>query len=402
MKTVTITLRNRGTVPADATIVETSDPDRFTTGPGPGIIPPGGSATLDVHFTSAPEAGTHTALLIIRACNLIIPLSAESIDPPEIIIDGSLGSSDLLYRVVNDEAGEWFEVGVPSPFEILPGNAVDGWTDPGGNLLFRFERSDDLLTWDHDFLESPATPEAVEPDVWVYWARCALPLVWKYVRMDMHLVTRRAFKSITNIELFGVNLALSGYPYAMPADAARLQTDIRALSGYSAATVSTSSQALAVEVRRHYIPAGGNYTVLDYQVTLSGNDVTQVRTNTGAVISLPGYPYTMPGAQATLQADLITAGHSGSVVRLFGDEWQIDLPARQTILRNRTFTVTFTPGDPHPSWDVVGISNGPIPDNRVAGTYDNLQPAAGGAGLQERAKQFVRMGISRGPNYQYD
>lgn len=85
MNTVTITLRNTGSVPVDASVIDFSDPDRFSAGTAPGIIAPGATAPLDVNFHPAAEPGTHTAFLIIRAGNIKIPLTAETLAGPEII-----------------------------------------------------------------------------------------------------------------------------------------------------------------------------------------------------------------------------------------------------------------------------------------------------------------------------
>lgn len=162
----------------------------------------------------------------------------------EILIPQDLGSG-LLYRVVQDGGETWHEVGFLSPTNTLIGNAADGWTDPTGHLLFRFERSDDLQTWDHDLISAPGSPEAVGDGDYVYWARSKYPIdsdiktghIWQESTAARGDSRNNPFTSIT---LAGAVQDLPNYPYTMPTDAAQLQTDLRA-AGWDGATVVASS-----------------------------------------------------------------------------------------------------------------------------------------------------------------
>jgi len=395
MKTVTITLRNLIGVPVDASIITTSDPARFTTGTAPGIIPAGESRTLDVNFLADTVPGVHQGFLSIPATGLIIPLTAETLAAPEIILDGSLGSAGLEVRLVKDDVAEWFECGFLSPSNDLLGSAADGWTDAEGYLLFRMERSDDLINWDHDWTDAPGSPEG--PDAngdYKYWARSDYPSVWKYVTIDLTLTTDRAAKSITDLVLFGATISLPNYPYAMPADAAQLQTDLRA-AGYTGATVSSVAAPLSVVVTNHLETDNVNFPV-----TLSGSDVTDVKNASGTTISLPDYPYAMPGQITDLQADLIAAGYPYISARAYDDAWTIFIPDRSTTFSTRDITATITPADPYTYLGIGGT--GTDAGNLIRGTFGNLRATTGLDPLEEAPKQFARVGVSRGPNYQYD
>lgn len=315
--------------------------------------------------------------------------------PAQMPLTGSM--PQMQYRMASDDTGEWFEVGFTALGQ-MNGNAAAGFSM--GTTLMELQQSLDLVTWNMGkFLPAPV-PEIDNGDgTWTYWSRSTVPRLWKYVTIDETATTNRAEKSITALHLFGNLLALPNYPYAMPAAAATLQADLIAL-GFTGSVVSTSSAAYSVGIQRHYL-AGANYAVLDYQVTLSGMDVTQVRTNTGAVITLPSYPYTMPAAQAALQADLIAAGHSGAVVMLYDDPWTIFIPNLVTILDARRFEITITPDDPFPRWDMFGTYQGMISNNIIQGVFSNVRATTGLAPLTEANKQFARLSVSRNPKPQF-
>lgn len=392
MNTVTITLRNAGLSAVDASLIETSDPARFTTGTAvPAIIPPGGTATLDVNFLADTEPGLHTGFLIIRAGNFMIPLTARTLGDPEIILESPLDQS-LEIRLITDDVAEWFEVGFLSPFETLPGSAADGWTDPDGYLLFRLERSEDLLAWDHAWSDSPLSPEP-QGENWMIWARSEFPRLWKYVTIDITLTSDRHGKDITALVLFGTTIALPNYPYSMPADAAQLQTDLLAL-GYTGATVTNVAAPLRVEVINHL-----NTGQQTFPVTLSGSNVTQVKNAGGSTISLPGYPYAIPAQVSNLKSHLLAAGFPYIGVRAYDDEWTIFIPNRDTLFANRALVAAINPADPH-TYNGMG-GDGTDPGDLLHGVADNLRATTGLTPLEEAPKQFARLGISRGPNYLY-
>jgi hypothetical protein len=310
---------------------------------------------------------------------------------PEIIIEGGDVESMTL-RLVEDDVAMWPEVGFMTPF-LIPGNAADGWTDPGGNLAFRIERSEDLVSWDHDLIDAPGSPVDNGDGTYTYWARSLQPRIWKYVTIDVALTSARHAKSITAIKLFGSTITLPNYPYAMPGDASVLQADLLA-AGYPGATVSSVPHAMTVEAY-DYSDAGRK----EMPITLVGADVTDVKDSGGSTIPLPSYPYAMPGAVTALQADLVTAGFLYAGVRVYGDDWTIVIPDRSTIFAQRDFAVSIDPADPYTYEGITGT--GTDAGSSVYGSFSNVRATTGLDPLEEAAKQFFRMGISAGPNYQF-
>lgn len=284
--------------------------------------------------------------------------------------------------------------GFPSPTDQLLGDAENGWTDPGGNLLFRIGRSTDMQTWDHALIACPTGIDDEGDDVWIYWARAKTPIYWQTTLRDFRLTSELYGKSITAIHHYGTDIALSGYPYAMPADKARLQADLRT-AGYTGALVTSSTAALTAGIK-NYTPTGPRTLV----VTQSGVNVTAVAPYGGATISLPGYPYAMPSQQATLQAALRTAGYDGAVVVLRADLWEIFLPNRSISGNSFPFGITITPGDPFKAWDLYGNYLGEAPANSFNGAAENVR-TPGGDPLEEALRQFFRLEVSAGPNNRY-
>lgn len=310
---------------------------------------------------------------------------------PEELEDARLDG--LQFRVVNDSLGKWMEVGIPSPTDQLVGSAETGWLDPGGHLMLRIERSVDLATWDHELTACPTGIDDEGDDVWVYWARAKVPVYWQTTLRDFRLVSTLYGKSITSINHLFAEIPLN-YPYAMPADAARLQTDLRWL-GYDGALVTSTTAALTARADNYTV--GGTKPL---PVTMAGTNVTAVKPVIGATISLPGYPYSMPSQKAALQADLRTAGYTGAVVRLYADPWEIFLPDRAISGGVFPFFLSFTPGDPFKVWDFFGVYQGEAPGNAINGTAENVRTPAGEP-LEEAERQFFRLGVSGGPNNQF-
>jgi hypothetical protein len=291
----------------------------------------------------------------------------------------------LAARITEATDGSWFEVGFRTT-AALTGNAAAGWTDADGHQ-WRLEQSTDLATWNlARFTDCAGSPAHLGGGLYEYWSRAATPRRWKSVRVDLTATTDRYGKSITAISVLGTAISGLSYPYAMPADAARLQADLRT-AGFSGAVVSSAAAALVARAR--------NYTVngsFDLLVTMSGNNVTGVADDQGNAISLPSYPYAMPGQQAALQADLRTAGHSGAVVTLHADQWSVLLPDRLAGMR-RPFVLTINPGDPYPIWDMYGTYLGLAADATITGTYGNVRDP-NGQPLVETDEQFARLAIT--------
>lgn len=300
-------------------------------------------------------------------------------------------------RTPTDVTGHWMEVGFRIGTE-LTGNSAAGWSDAGNYFRLDMEYSTDLKTWALAKFEPAPTPVVNNGDgTWTYWSRCVVPLVWADVVIDFRSTSNRYGKSITSVELFGSHISLPRYPYAMPSQAALLQTDLRA-AGYTGALVTSTAAAMSLNIINHYLSGSGSYVTERMTAIMSGTSVTSVLNISGTHVPLPAYPYAMPGAQATLQSHLRAAGYSGAVVKLLADEWDVLLPDRPTTYRTRGYQITITPGDPHPYWDFYGNYAGENDDTIVQGFPENVRNP-GGVGLVESPKGFARLRISRGSRY---
>jgi len=294
-------------------------------------------------------------------------------------------------RMVSDDAGAWFEVGFRMD-HLLSGNAATGFTDQGNYFRIELEQSFDLVNWAMGQFSPPPVPIVDNGDgTWTYWSRAAVPRLWKFVTIDLTLVANRHSKSITSLRLFGANVSLPNYPYVMPAAAATLQADLIA-AGYAGALVSSVSKPMTVTVTNFV-----NDGTANMPVTLSGSDVTMVKTTTGANISRPGYPYAMPSQVTNLQAALVAAGYPYASARVYGDEWTIFIPDRSTTLNERRIQVIISPADPYTYQGMFGT--GTDPGNIVSGTSGNVRATTGLAPLSEADKQFARLKITPGTRY---
>ena len=299
--------------------------------------------------------------------------------------------ANVTHRVVmvHDTSGHWFDLEVILPPDFA-GNPTDGWSN--GTIHLGMSWSDDLTSWraageGWDFSPGKETPETMANDWQKWFVRCvSTPVFWKSIMIDLTSISDRFGKAITGLTIYGTAVSLPNYPYEMPAQAALLQTDLRA-AGYAGAVVSSVAAPLRVQARNH---TSKGASVL--AVTQSGANVTAVASN-GVTIPLPGYPYALPGQLASLQTDLRNAGKSGAVVMLFGDEWTIFLPNRSATGTLRDFTVTFTPADPFPYWDMHENFQGDMPGNALAGTSGNVRTPTG-VPLLEAMKAFARIGFS--------
>lgn len=300
-------------------------------------------------------------------------------------------------RLVQDETALWFEFGF-SLDAILTGNSATGWTDGGNYFRLHIEQSADLTTWSLGKFVPAPTPLEVRPDGgWNYWSRSTVPVYWFNVYVDLRLTSNRFGKSITEISIHQVPIPLAGYPYAMPADAARLQTDLIA-AGYTGAVVSSVSIPITATAH-NYIWEHQSYQQIFLPITQASGFVTGI-TYQNTLIPLPGYPYAMPAQRATLQADLRAAGQSGAVVRLYADKWMITLPNRLAATpTQRQSSLTFTPGDPYPVWDVFGNYLGEAAGDSITGASGNVRPAIESPVILEADKQFARLVINAGTRY---
>lgn len=294
----------------------------------------------------------------------------------------------IVSRMVEDSIGRWFEVGFQA--EGLTGSAATGWADSRGYVALQMHHSTDLLSWSTGkFIDGPDSGANLGGGLVQYWARSTAPHRWFQVLVDLRATTTRYGKTITGLELQGIPISLPRYPYSMPSQAALLQADLLA-AGYTGSTVTNTAHALSVTIYNHH-PTGRKLL----PVTMSGTNVTAVQDN-GSTIPLPGYPYSMPSAKATLQTHLRNAGYGGAVVNLFADEWSVFIPNRSANDRNRNLNLTISPGDPYPVWDMFGNYQGDAPATGVTGYPENLRDPSGSP-LLEHDRQFARLGMTRGP-----
>lgn len=297
-------------------------------------------------------------------------------------------------RTVVETDAFWFEFGFRMDHQ-LSGNAAAGFTDAGNYFRLDLQQSTDLQTWHMGkFVPAPVPVTNNGDGTWTYWSRSTQPIWYYNIIVDLTISSDRYGKSITEISIGQIPVSLPRYPYAMPSQAALLQTDLRA-NGYPGATVTSTPAALRVEGRNHTVDG---QKLLYF--TQSGSNVTMVRDNYGTNIALPGYPYAMPSQRATLQADLRTAGQSGAVVMLYADEWTIflpDRPAAGPVQRNSITTIT--PDDPYPAWDIFRTYLGLQSATEVKGTSGNVRASVGAGVLPESNRQFARLKISAGTRY---
>jgi hypothetical protein len=159
-------------------------------------------------------------------------------------------------RVVLDANERWFEMGFRMD-HLLSGNAATGWTDQGNYFRIEPQWSPDLINWSMGkFIPAP-TPVVDNGDgTWSYWSRAIHPvdsavktgmlecssgqLYYGQPGNNPNTDTRNT--PFTALTILGVVRALGGFPYTMPTDAARMQTDLAAI--FPGATVEASSSTV--------------------------------------------------------------------------------------------------------------------------------------------------------------
>jgi hypothetical protein len=157
-------------------------------------------------------------------------------------------------RVVLDANQRWFEFGFRINAE-LTGNAAAGWTDAGNYFRLDPQWSLDLANWSMGkFIPAPAPVINNGDGTWSYWSRAIHP-VDSAVKSGLLVVssgypnqlgdignTDTRNNPFTALTILGVVRALGGFPYTMPGDAARMQTDLAAI--FPGATVEASSSVV--------------------------------------------------------------------------------------------------------------------------------------------------------------
>lgn len=293
--------------------------------------------------------------------------------------------------MVDDADGFWMELEITLP-DTFTGGPATGWTD--GTMSLGLSWSDNLVDWvSGGWIAAPGKTTATLSGGRKKWfvRYSTTPSYWKTIMVDLTITSNRYGKSITAISALQTSIGLSGFPYAMPADAARLQADLRS-AGYTGTTVSSVSEPLSILIRNHL--SGGTRVL---QTTMSaGGSVTEVRDN-GVLVSL-AYPYSMPTQRAALQTALRAAGKSGAVVNLFDDTWTMTLPNRLTTGQTRDIDLTISPGDPFPGFDMFGNYTGEAPNAAIQGTSSNVRTPSGGP-LSEAKRGFARLGFINIPTF---
>ena len=290
-------------------------------------------------------------------------------------------------RLTEDDVGVWFEFGFVADGP-LTGNAAAGWVDGGGNISISLESSNDLATWHlARFTDCAETGIANGDGTFTYWSRNLTPNFYKETVCDFSVTFNRYGKSITGLNLLGVDITLPHASYDKT-QTALLAADLVAL-GYSGATVAVTSGQVVASIENY---VWENSKVL--RVTQSGNNVTNVSSIAGVTIPLPYYPYTLPAQAGNLRDDLVSAGYSGAVVKLLGDVWVINIPNINCVDNQRFLTATFDPGDSYPYWDEFGVFQGYNPDSTADGTFSNVRNISGNPMTENLAGNFARLRIS--------
>lgn len=155
-------------------------------------------------------------------------------------------------RTVLDSNERWFEFCFRMD-QSLSGNAAAGWTDAGNYFRLEPQFSVDLVNWSMGkFVPAPTPIVAVADGQYEHWARCVHPIdsAVKSAQVGIKSVTQSTNQPFemsadarnnpfTALTVKNVALALGGFPYTMPADAARMTADLQPF--YPGASVTAVS-----------------------------------------------------------------------------------------------------------------------------------------------------------------
>lgn len=142
-----------------------------------------------------------------------------------------------MSRVVTDSGQKWFEFGFMID-TTLTGNSSAGWTDSGNYFKLEPEWSLDLVNWSMGKFVPAPTPVVTVTGGFEYWSRCIHPVDSSTKTGQLSLVSGSGIAGalydtrnnpFTALTIAGVVRALGGFPYTMPTDAARMQTDLAAI-----------------------------------------------------------------------------------------------------------------------------------------------------------------------------
>ena len=291
--------------------------------------------------------------------------------------------------MTTDSTAQWLELDVtlPADFTGSPETGFVGSVEIcAPPMRLGLSWSNNLTEWvSGGWIQSPDAYPLTLPDGRKQWrARYYAPGYYRETLIDYTLSSDRYGKSVTGLNICGEDIALSGFPFALPAESARFQGALRTY-GFTGATVTSSPAALVATAKNH-TPSGS----ILLRITMSGTNVTDV-TYQGSTIPL-SYPFSLPTQRAALQSALRSAGYDGAVVMLHESTWALNVPNRLAFTQVRQINVTLSPGDPFPVWDFSGNYTGENPATVVAGEYSNVR-SPDGSPLSESNKGFARLGF---------
>jgi len=270
------------------------------------------------------------------------------------VFEPMMGDAEAV--TVDDSANIFFELHFLVDC-VLDGSVEAGFTHPDdARLGFTVERSEDLQTWVTDMVTSGTVEDQLD-GTWLYKARSPVLVnsVTKTGRLVLDLPKPNPLANpLTGITLGDVALSLPNFPYDMPADAAVLEADLVA-AGYAGATVTDLMS--------------GSYwvTTTYFQSTLMASPVNRVIIR-NVPQSLPRFPYTIPGDEALLIADLEDLGWADVAV-VYQGGYKIEVPDVESStaynVQHQIFYPTWETLDIH---DVVTLAGGGA---SFRGTYVN-------------------------------
>lgn len=162
-------------------------------------------------------------------------------------------------RVVTASGEKWFEFGFRLTADLL-GDASIGWTDADGFFLIEPEWSRDLINWTGGkFVPAPVPVVTLPSGQKQYWSRAINPVDSSLKSGQLTLASGVSDGSggvitgdvrnnpFTALTVVGAVVPLSGFPYTMPTDAARLTADLQAFYPGSQ-VIATSSTVWQITI----------------------------------------------------------------------------------------------------------------------------------------------------------
>jgi hypothetical protein len=227
------------------------------------------------------------------------------------VFEPLMGNAEAV--IVDDSANLFFELHFVVD-SVLDGSVEAGFTHPDdARLGFTVERSEDLQTWFTDMVTSGTVEDQMD-GTWLYKARSPVLVnsVTKTGQLVLDFPTPNPLANpLTGVTIGDVPLSLPNFPYDMPADAAVLEADLVA-AGFTGATVTDLMSG------RYWV------TTTYFQAGLMASPVDRVVIRSAA-LALPNFPYTIPGDEALLIADLEDLGWADVAV-VYQGGYRIEIP----------------------------------------------------------------------------